>query len=89
MPRIYPLFSSSKGNCTYIGTPESGVLIDCGASCRKICNALELNSHQEIADLFVMTPYAHKTGPSDAARLNALERLSVGAEFILRIYRNE
>ena len=37
MPRIYPLFSSSKGNCTYIGTPESGVLIDCGASCRKIC----------------------------------------------------
>ena len=43
MPRIYPLFSSSKGNCTYIGTPESGVLIDCGASCRKICNALELN----------------------------------------------
>ena len=51
--------------------------------------ALELNSHQEIADLFAMTPYAHKTGPSDAARLNALERLSVGAEFILRIYRNE
>ena len=51
--------------------------------------ALELNSHQEIADLFAMTPYVHKTGPSDAARLNALERLSVGAEFILRIYRNE
>ncbi len=43
MPRIYPLFSSSKGNSTYVGSAESGVLIDCGVSYTKIKNAMELN----------------------------------------------
>ena len=43
MPRIYPLFSSSSGNCTYVGTSAEGVLIDCGASFTKIKNALNLN----------------------------------------------
>lgn len=42
MPRIYPLFSSSKGNCTYIGDTKNGILIDCGVSCKRICSALEL-----------------------------------------------
>ena len=39
MPRIYPLFSSSSGNCTYVGTSAEGVLIDCGASFTKIKKA--------------------------------------------------
>lgn len=43
MPRIYPLFSSSSGNCTYVGSSSEGVLIDCGASFTKIKNALVLN----------------------------------------------
>lgn len=43
MPRIYPLFSSSSANCTYVGSGNEGVLIDCGASFTKIKNALELN----------------------------------------------
>ena len=59
MPRIYPLFSSSKGNCTYIGTPESGVLIDCGASCRKICNALELNGLSTSAVKAIFITHEH------------------------------
>lgn len=41
MSRIYPLFSSSKGNCTYIGTASEGILIDCGVSYTRIKNALE------------------------------------------------
>ena len=28
MMRYCPLFSGSKGNCTYVGTAEGGVLID-------------------------------------------------------------
>lgn len=40
MNKIYPLYSSSKGNCTYIGNRESGVLVDAGVSCKKICTAL-------------------------------------------------
>ncbi len=44
MPRIYPLFSSSKGNCTYIGSSSEGILIDCGVSFSRIKKAMELNS---------------------------------------------
>lgn len=44
MARIYPLFSSSKGNSTFIGTEHGGILIDCGVSCRRLMNALALNN---------------------------------------------
>lgn len=40
MPRIYPLFSSSSGNCTYIGSKTEGILIDCGVSYTRIKKAL-------------------------------------------------
>ncbi|MBQ8965598.1 MBL fold metallo-hydrolase [Ruminococcus sp.] len=40
MARMYPLFSSSSGNCTYIGDESSGILIDAGVSCKRICTAL-------------------------------------------------
>lgn len=43
MARIYPLFSSSKGNSTFIGTEKGGILIDCGVSFRKLSAALEIN----------------------------------------------
>lgn len=43
MARIYPLFSSSKGNSTFIGTESGGILIDCGVSFRRLSAALELN----------------------------------------------
>ncbi|MGN0642319.1 MAG: MBL fold metallo-hydrolase [Huintestinicola sp.] len=43
MPRIYPLFSSSKGNSVYIGSQTSGILIDCGVSFTRLKKALELN----------------------------------------------
>ena len=41
MARMYSLFSSSSGNCTYIGDESSGILIDAGVSCKKICTALD------------------------------------------------
>ena len=44
MARIYPLFSSSKGNSTFIGTEKGGILIDCGISFRRLSAALELNN---------------------------------------------
>ncbi len=43
MARIYPMFSSSKGNCCFFGTPEGGILIDCGVSCKRICEGLAAN----------------------------------------------
>ena len=44
MARIYPLFSSSKGNSSFIGTEKGGILIDCGVSYRRLTAALELNN---------------------------------------------
>lgn len=43
MARIYPLFSSSKGNAIYIGTQKSGILIDAGVSCKRLVEGLETN----------------------------------------------
>lgn len=40
MARFCPLFSSSSGNCTYIGNSEAGLLIDAGNSCKSILTAL-------------------------------------------------
>ena len=36
MGKLCPLFSGSKGNCTYIGAGGSGILIDVGVSCRRL-----------------------------------------------------
>lgn len=44
MAKFYPLFSSSKANASYIGTKNAGILIDAGASCKKILNALSCNA---------------------------------------------
>ncbi len=42
MARIYPICSSSKGNCTFIGTMGHGILIDVGCSYKALKNALSL-----------------------------------------------
>lgn len=36
MARYCPLFSGSKGNCTYIGNADAGILIDAGVSAKRI-----------------------------------------------------
>lgn len=43
MARIYPLFSSSKGNATFVGNASSGILIDVGVSCKKLIEGLAVN----------------------------------------------
>ncbi len=41
MARFCPLFSSSGGNCIYIGTGDTHILIDAGVSARRINDALK------------------------------------------------
>ncbi|MDR1630197.1 MAG: MBL fold metallo-hydrolase [Oscillospiraceae bacterium] len=36
MARFFSLFSSSSGNCTYIGTAKEGILIDAGRNAKQI-----------------------------------------------------
>lgn len=40
MARVCPLFSGSRGNSTYVGGSQGGVLIDAGVSAKQLCNAL-------------------------------------------------
>ena len=40
MARIYPLFSSSKGNAAFIGSPKGGILIDAGVSTKRLSDAM-------------------------------------------------
>ncbi len=35
MAKLYPLFSGSKGNCYYIGSGDSGVLVDIGMNAKQ------------------------------------------------------
>lgn len=39
MPRVYPLFSSSKGNATFVGSSGAGVLIDVGVTYKRLLSA--------------------------------------------------
>jgi len=50
MSRFCSLFSSSSGNCTYIASASTGILIDCGVSAKRIENALK---SREIAPKFL------------------------------------
>ncbi len=55
MARFYPLFSSSKGNSSYIGNENSGILIDAGVSCKRLVGALENNgiSPEAVQAIFI------------------------------------
>lgn len=44
MASVYPLFSSSEGNATFIGSRREGILIDAGVSCKRLVDALDANS---------------------------------------------
>ena len=44
MSFCYSLCSSSKGNATYVGNNEAGILIDAGLSCRQFVTKMQLMS---------------------------------------------
>ena len=41
MARFCSLFSSSSGNCSYVGQPDSGILIDVGVSAKLAAETLD------------------------------------------------
>ena len=92
MARFCSLFSSSRGNCTYIGTGDSGILIDCGVSCKRTVetlNALGVDpsrlraifvTHEHSDHVSGLRIFAGKYGLpvySSAGTLSAIERSGV------------
>jgi phosphoribosyl 1,2-cyclic phosphodiesterase len=59
MARIYPLFSSSKGNSYFCGEQQSGILIDCGRSFKQIKNALDIRNISISAIKAVLITHTH------------------------------
>ncbi len=55
MARVYPLFSSSKGNATFIGNPSAGILIDAGVSCKRLLDAFDISgiAHNAVKAIFI------------------------------------
>lgn len=45
--------------------------------------------HDDLENLFKMTPYAYKTGKRGVAILHRAKEMDLTAEFVIRIYRNE
>lgn len=41
LAKVCPLFSSSKGNSTFVGNGTNGILIDIGVSCKRLIGGLE------------------------------------------------
>lgn len=58
-------------------------------SAHRVSFAMELVSREDIQSLFSMTPYYYRTGKSEQARLEALDSLTVRADFELLTYRKK
>lgn len=89
MSRICPLFSGSTGNSTYIASSEGGILIDAGASLKRISAALEnaggsldeinavLVTHEHIDHIKGLRPLLNSTNVVLMASTQTLEALAV------------
>lgn len=82
MARLYPLFSSSKGNCAYIGTREAGILIDDGVSFSRLKNALEINGLSLGAVRAVFVTHEHGDHVKGLDMLTKKTRIPVFAQGI-------
>lgn len=56
MLKFCSLYSGSSGNCLFVSTNNTKILIDCGTSCKKICEGLaSINSSIEDIDAILVT----------------------------------
>lgn len=56
MLKFCSLYSGSSGNCLFVSSNNTKVLIDCGTSCKKICDALaSVDSSIEEIDAILVT----------------------------------
>ena len=98
MARFCSLFSSSRGNCTYVGSPDAGILIDCGVSAKRIADTLSsldvdvrsiraifiTHEHTDhVSGLRVFASKHHIPVYATAGTIRALEDLQITGTFSL------
>lgn len=85
MARIYPLFSSSKGNAEFIGTEKGGILIDCGVSYKRLVNSLKRHNIPLSAIQGVFITHEHSDHVSGLKMLTKHNNITVyGQNLTLR-----
>ena len=56
MLKFCSLYSGSSGNCLFVSSNNTKILIDCGTSCKKICEGLaSIDSSIEDIDAILVT----------------------------------
>lgn len=69
MSRFCPLFSSSRGNCTYLGCSDAGLLIDAGVSARSVVLALNQSGIDPSEIKAILVTHSHSDHVSSLKRL--------------------
>ena len=59
LANFYPLFSSSSANASFIGDRQGGILVDAGASCKRIMEALGRNELPKEAVRGIFITHTH------------------------------
>lgn len=59
------------------------------AASEEVRYTVNLQTNEDICNLFAMTPYYYKTGRSDQAKLESVEQLEVRAAFGIRIWQKK
>ncbi len=79
------IYDESNLNTERADLPSSMTLIES----RRLSYDFTLENAEQISDLFSMTPYYYRTNRESLERLSRLERLTVNADFEIKVYKKD
>ncbi len=77
MEFIYPLCSSSKGNCVYVGDNKNGVLVDAGIGIRNFSTQLQLGNIEPQSIKAICVTHEHSDHISGLFKIQRLLKVPV------------
>ncbi len=91
-PDVYHLYELKAAiyDTPYKNAPDAGAPSGFSLVLReRVAYTLNLDSHDAVFDLFMMTPYAYRTGKKERERLEGLQTLATRVEFLIDIYEKQ